>query len=629
MSRDQFLFKRQGRYYVRRRVPKDLIDDIRKEHIVRSLFTSDYREATGLAIKAAAEIQNQFDEMRGKISAAFATHDAQLRKLDDLPLREIESIVFSWFRREASRLQNTGPNQTNLEGEVAEAEAEAEAYDLIEEQRQIAQGARDLNRAIVRLIRAEGDEVDRDLTLTMVMICKAEGIACGSSLKGPISSLAHSFVIANRSGSKYRIFRDLVRRGQIQLFRLQVSEMTGQLTEIDDADFRTALKPPYRRKRGAVTLAELIEEFKNDPNRRGMRKKLDLDYGLLFKAMDEVIGHERRLSDITRDDCKEVASLLERLPTNATKRFPNVSLIEAARLREADTNGQYQALNEVTVSSYLHKLSALFNFALVEERMEKNPAKGLRKNSKKHTEDDRFPFADWQLKKIFEAPIFAGCLNDGAGWKHKGENKPRQTKFWIPLIALFHGLRLNEICQMRVADLETHDGVVCFHVKNSGERQRVKTEAGRRLVPLHPFFGPEQLNFDAYVSKIKQQGHDRLFPDLKSDSRGYYSDGFQKWFARFLVASGARPKSDEQSKAKHDPSVFKTSFHSFRHNWRNAFRPTDVPLERARALGGWKGSSTDEKYGTWKTLVGTLQQDIGRVRYPGIEKQLLALCGTP
>lgn len=248
MSRDQFLFKRQGRYYVRRRVPKDLIDDIRKEHIVRSLFTSDYREATGLAIKAAAEIQNQFDEMRGKISAAFANHDVQHRMLDDLPLREIESIVFSWFRLEASRLQNTGPNRPTFDYEFAEAEAS----DLIEKQRELEEGARDLNRNIVRLIRAEGDEVDGDLTLAMVNICKAEGIACGSSLKGPIKTSNHSFVVANRKGSKYRIFRDLVRRGQIQLYRLQVAEMTGQLTEIDDTDFRTALKPPYRRKRGAA-----------------------------------------------------------------------------------------------------------------------------------------------------------------------------------------------------------------------------------------------------------------------------------------------------------------------------------------------------------------------------------------
>lgn len=355
MARDQYLFRRQGRYYVRRRVPQDLVAEFGQEQIVKSLFTSDYREATGLAIKAAAEIQHKFDAMRGRITAAFIVQDAPKRTLDDLPLRETENIVFTWFRRETQLLQNSGSARNIYE---EEPQYQAEVVDFADEKRESEGYAHQLNGMIIRLMRSSGGDVEAELMPTMVAICAAEGLACNSTQKGPIKSSGHQTIVANRTGSKYRIFLDLVRRGQIQLYRLQVAELTGQLVEIDDADFRYALKPPYRRKRGAVTLAELIEEFKNDPNRRGMRKKLELDYGLLFKAMDEVIGHEKRLSDITRDDCKEVANLLERIPANATKHFPNLSLIEAASKLEAMPEGTFKKLNEVTVTSYLHKMNS-------------------------------------------------------------------------------------------------------------------------------------------------------------------------------------------------------------------------------------------------------------------------------
>jgi integrase len=87
---------------------------------------------------------------------------------------------------------------------------------------------------------------------------------------------------------------------------------------------------------------------------------------------------------------------------------------------------------------------------------------------------------------------------------------------------------------------------------------------------------------------------------LKKDTRGYYSDGFQKWFSRFLDECGA--------------TADKTSFHSFRHCWRDALRRGRVPQERARLLGGWKRTSTDEKYGS-NLSVKELLEEISKVRY--------------
>ena len=79
-----------------------------------------------------------------------------------------------------------------------------------------------------------------------------------------------------------------------------------------------------------------------------------------------------------------------------------------------------------------------------------------------HTREDRYPFSDTQLNKIFGSPLYTGCLNDDAGYAAPGPNRPKGTRFWIPLIGLFQGMRLNEICQLKRTDIERNQDVICI-----------------------------------------------------------------------------------------------------------------------------------------------------------------------
>ena len=75
--------------------------------------------------------------------------------------------------------------------------------------------------------------------------------------------------------------------------------------------------------------------------------------------------------------------MLSRLPPNTTKRFRGISFQEAAANVEAQ---KLDRLSPVTVNSYLNKMSALFNYAVREDRMDKNPARGLNLEGHHHTE---------------------------------------------------------------------------------------------------------------------------------------------------------------------------------------------------------------------------------------------------
>jgi integrase len=64
--------------------------------------------------------------------------------------------------------------------------------------------------------------------------------------------------------------------------------------------------------------------------------------------------------------------------------------------------------------------------------------------------------------------------------------------YWVPLIGLHTGMWINEIAQLALADIGSHDGIACFHVTDDdaidakdSRAKRVKTDAGRRIVPVH------------------------------------------------------------------------------------------------------------------------------------------------
>lgn len=152
----------------------------------------------------------------------------------------------------------------------------------------------------------------------------------------------------------------------------------------------------------------------------------------------------------------------------------------------------------------------------------------------------------------------------------------------MPLIALFSGMRLNEICQLNVEDMRVVDGIHCFigtmDVENGVVDKKLKTSSGERLIPVHPEL--IRIGFLEHVSERKNSRGENLFPDLTVAKSGYYRDTFSKFFAIFLDKACAKAP--------------RTSFHSFRHNFRDALRQARVDREIALALGGWAGDGADD-----------------------------------
>ena len=127
-------------------------------------------------------------------------------------------------------------------------------------------------------------------------------------------------------------------------------------------------------------------------------------------------------------------------------------------------------------------------------------------------EDGYVAFSVADRKRLFHPEVYmAHSARDAA-------------RFFIPLGSRWTGARLNELAQCTVADVRTFDGIPCLSVTTSERdgdgrivpvkqrRKRVKSKAGRRVLPLHPEL--IRLGFLDYVAERKATGHRALF-DLK------------------------------------------------------------------------------------------------------------------
>jgi len=203
------------------------------------------------------------------------------------------------------------------------------------------------------------------------------------------------------------------------------------------------------------TLRELINAYLSDPAASRNSKTL-LTYRIVFDALAEIVGDSKPARDITRADCERVRDVLQKLPSNARKKYPDTPLLMAVELGAKDGA---PVLGPGTVNNYLNNLAALFNWGQETWRIERNPAKGLSVHDPVPAKDKRRSFDDDALPKLFQSPLYTGCVDDENGYAKPGPNRPRRGRFWVPLLSLFHGLRLSETCQLHVADVQVIEGV--------------------------------------------------------------------------------------------------------------------------------------------------------------------------
>jgi integrase len=291
--------------------------------------------------------------------------------------------------------------------------------------------------------------------------------------------------------------------------------------------------------------------------------------------------------------------VLAHLPANATKRFSGMTLLEAAD--HAKRNG-VPPISAKTAENILFNFSSFFRWAVREHIIERSPADGLKPAQQKRSKDEgRQPFSDADLVKLFSADLYRA--------PYRQVDRTQLGRYWVPLLALYHGARMNELCQLEVADVREADGIPFIRIteeSEAGEDKKLKTRNAQRMVPVHPVL--KQLGFLDYADGVRRRGETRLFPGLTKAATGYYSDNFSKWFGRFKKQRGVTDR--------------RLNFHSFRHGFNDATRVVDIPDAIVKELCGWsKGDSMRDHYGAGYPLERK-HEELAKIRFPVVERLL-------
>ncbi|MBX3491807.1 MAG: tyrosine-type recombinase/integrase [Parvibaculum sp.] len=565
MAKHPWLFRRGDRYYLRARIPIDLVASYQKSEIKRSLGTADRREAEKRVRIESAKVEREFEDRRRAL-------ETRNQPIETVPSYILDSIVQEWLSEHLRKMEANDETFMATKEELAEWRTTAE------------QDVSELQNALVR----------RDTSL--------------------VYSEAKELLVSRKIGPETD--RTAFRRFCLLLLRARLFAAQKGLQELQGAHPASLPVPSFnaqgvrvqgaqigngaeRTLKASVTLGELIKRHAEDPRRKDLSPKTIIGYRIVLKTLEEVFSRDKPIREISKDDCREVFKLLERLPVNASKLYPGMTVREWAALEDA------KRISAKTVATHMGNLSALFRFAVDEGLLERNPASKIY-SIPKGARGKRKPFSADQLNRIFRhAPFhrpFVQCNSK------RDETKAHQ--FWAPLLALWTGMRANEILQLGTADVRVVSGIAVIRVAFDETRDdmRLKSEGATRIIPIHPEL--ERLGFLKFAQAQQDSKNQLLFPETRLDAHGYRSDDFSKWFARHLKAADAKEA--------------RTSFHSFRHNFRDALRNAGVPQERSRRLGGWAGDgSADEGYGDGFSAA-ELHKEICKIAYPGIDLSHLA-----
>jgi integrase len=211
----------------------------------------------------------------------------------------------------------------------------------------------------------------------------------------------------------------------------------------------------------------------------------------------------------------------------------------------------------------------------------------------KRTEKARISFSAAAVSAIFTSPVYTDPgyrPNRGAG----------EAAYWVPLLGLFTGGRLEELCQLATDDVYIEDEHWCVRfVVNTERGQRVKNAGSVRRIPLHPEL--IRLGFVRYVES--RRGESRLF-DLPRNRHGRVGPGWSKWFGEYL--RNVCKVSDTRM-----------TFHSFRHGWKDAARAAGVARDVMDAYQGHSDGSASSGYGSEFYPLQPLIEAIGRITFTG------------
>jgi integrase len=321
---------------------------------------------------------------------------------------------------------------------------------------------------------------------------------------------------------------------------------------LDDFPSSTASKPTQTKQKDQPKLSKVIPKFVSEFIKAGRwTEKTKSENEAVFDLFME-ISRDVPINQYDHQAIRQYKETLGLLPANRNKieKYRDKTIDEILALPDVKP----MAVN--SINKNIRRLGQLFKWSVQNGYIERNIVEGMSLPETKRQEQYREVFDQEDLEKIFSSPI------------HKNKEYLHSYYYWLPLLGLYTGARIEELCSLYVEDFKVEHGVNVISINNDHDK-KLKSKAAERFIPVHPEL--EKLGLLNHIDKLRARNEQRLFSELQR-SRDGYSQTPSKWFGKFKLKLGIT-------------SQFKV-FHSFRHTVANALKQADVPRDQAAEILG-------------------------------------------
>ncbi len=390
--------------------------------------------------------------------------------------------------------------------------------------------------------------------------------------------------------------------GRIAALRRQPSEEPAAFSArgID----RVTLRPLALSKRPKVRMegkafseiaAEYVAEVQRDPSAM-LTEQTRGQHEMAFRLFAD-FAKDAPLAEIDRSIASGFLAEIAKLDPN-WGRSPHTKGRSLADVLDRFGQGDRQLSNR-SLNRYASSLAGLFKWARKRGYFDgSNPFSEQARPKARKGSTGWVPYTVEELNTLFGSALFTEV--DTKDRVRPARHTVETALRWVPLIALFSGMRLGEICQLRTADLQREGKIWFFNVTEEGESQSVKTPAGIRRVPVHSAL--VDCGMLKYAAGLPTG---QLFPGLKPGG----PDGKLSWYVSRRYTAYRRNLRVDRARL---------SFHSFRKTASTALDNAGVPQADVAALIGHERGFTFDTYSKGLELQ-RLGRIIEKIKYTGLQ----------
>jgi len=309
------------------------------------------------------------------------------------------------------------------------------------------------------------------------------------------------------------------------------------------------------------------------------------------RVLLEILGNIGISEVNTMDSITKLKKILKKYPKNKKQRYGDRTIHNILR-----TEKNYEVISLKTANEYLKRLKAIVDYAINSEMITSVNRAGSYFQTDTAAEEQRSAYDSIDIERLIDA-ICTQPL-----WSY---NPPRPERFWIILIALFHGLRLGNIVALTKKDIvKTDKGMWIFELRSGKTKATVRPVAICDCLLL--------LGFLEWVETLQRNN---LFQDSV--------DSFSKWYNRDEIRKDGYTSMGFES--KFITTDKKKCLYSIRHSFAgNVFDVTTDYKVTSDMMGHSTGMSVTARY-TKRTKAAALKQVSDKMNLEHIDLDRLEL----